>query len=55
MKIHQLIIGSVIVFLSIVGVLSGLFYKYEREAVLGYMTSGIEQSVFRKVCAINRD
>ncbi|HQS67336.1 MAG TPA: GGDEF domain-containing protein [Sulfuricurvum sp.] len=47
MKIHQLIITSVFIFLSTVGVLSGLFYKYEREAVLGYMTSGIEQSVFR--------
>lgn len=47
MKIHQLVIASVFIFLSIVGVLSGLFYKYEREAVLGYMTSGIEQSVFR--------
>lgn len=47
MKIQQLVITSVIVFLIIVGVLSQIFYMYERNAILGYLTGGIEQSIFR--------
>jgi len=47
MKIHHFIISTSVVFLLIVGALSQAFYMFERQAVLGYLTSGITQSVFR--------
>lgn len=47
MKIHQFVIASVVVFLLTVGVLTQISYLYERSAILGYLISGIEQSIFR--------
>lgn len=47
MKIYHFVVASGLVFLLLVGALSGGFYSYERKAVLGYLTNGIEQSVFR--------
>ncbi|MDP3267154.1 MAG: GGDEF domain-containing protein [Sulfuricurvum sp.] len=47
MKIHTLVFTSVFLFLAVVGVMSAGFYSFERKAVLGYMTNGIQQSVFR--------
>ena len=47
MKIHYFIISASVVFLLVVGGLSQTFYMFERQAVLGYLTSGVTQSVFR--------
>jgi c-di-GMP phosphodiesterase len=47
MKIHHFVITSGVLFLLIVGTLSQVFYTFERKAVLGYLISGITQSVFR--------
>lgn len=47
MKIHHFVFASGLGFLLVVGALSAEFYHLERKAILGYLTNGIVQSVFR--------
>jgi len=47
MKIHHFVLTSLFLFMMIAGALSAGFYNLERNAVLEYITNGIQQSVFR--------
>ncbi|HEX5670319.1 MAG TPA: GGDEF domain-containing protein [Sulfuricurvum sp.] len=47
MKINHLIFTAAIVFMVVMGAASIGFYQAERKAVLGYISNGIQQSVYR--------